>query len=184
MFKKFSHGLPPNFLYLSSFSRSVVLKNDNLPGVAGTPPSFETKSRYTPPKFNGKVPSKKWWKQRFFHPFPLGPFWVEQKGHSTQGSGNFSLWDFGSVYLMLMEEILHHLGCIKPCQPWDIYGYLLYNLGSFHLPLKVKKSWEGFSWWHLQLVVFHEMTLAKIFGTHRPWKTRSSPLEIWWSFPV
>ena len=24
-------------------------------------------------------------------------------------------------YIPLMEEILHHLGCIKPCKQWDIY---------------------------------------------------------------
>ena len=23
--------------------------------------------------------------------------------------------------ILLMEEILHHLGCIKPCKQWDIY---------------------------------------------------------------
>ena len=23
--------------------------------------------------------------------------------------------------LLLMEEILHHLGCIKPCKKWDVY---------------------------------------------------------------
>ena len=24
-------------------------------------------------------------------------------------------------YILLTEEILHHLGCIKPCKEWDIY---------------------------------------------------------------
>jgi len=38
--------------------------------------------------------------------------------------------------ILLMEEILHHLGCTKPCKYLDIYIYLPYQLVQdfFHQP--------------------------------------------------
>ena len=38
--------------------------------------------------------------------------------------------NLGWTWILLMEEILHHLGCRKPCKYLDIHGYSPYQLVS------------------------------------------------------
>ena len=40
--------------------------------------------------------------------------------------------DFLPSTILLMEEILHHLGCIKPCKWWDIYHINWWMPDFFH----------------------------------------------------
>ena len=56
----------------------------------------------------------------------IGKMWPESICLSQYSIGTI----LKSAFILLMEEILHHLGCIKPCQEWDIYGYLSYQLVS------------------------------------------------------
>ena len=39
-----------------------------------------------------------------------------------RGPRNHQLLAFANVVILLMVEILHHLGCITPCKWWDIYN--------------------------------------------------------------
>ena len=40
--------------------------------------------------------------------------------HLLLKDGGFQLpFTEGNQLILLMEEILHHLGCIKPCKEWD-----------------------------------------------------------------
>ena len=42
--------------------------------------------------------------------------------------------------LLLMEEILHHLGCIKPCKYWDIYHINWCRISSINSSIASLKS--------------------------------------------
>jgi len=68
------------------------------------------------------------------------PSTLESNKVSFRGSGDIKLpklnWlptlkvkicaeNSGLEKVLLMEEILHHLGCIKPCQQWDKPTYQL-----------------------------------------------------------
>ena len=47
--------------------------------------------------------------------------WKQKSMDDRAGNvSNKSLWQCAELALLSMEEILHHLGCIKPCKEWDI----------------------------------------------------------------
>ena len=63
--------------------------------------------------------------------FKIHVFVSVEDGHQIPGNknrwtivlenvSNKSLWQCAELALLSMEEILHHLGCIKPCKEWDI----------------------------------------------------------------
>ena len=66
--------------------------------------------------------------------------WAEDPGRDQDKSS----WDQKSrcdtVVILLREEILHHLGCIKPCELWDIHHI---NWLAGFLPSTV---WRMLSW--------------------------------------
>ncbi len=55
-----------------------------------------------------------------------------------------------------MEEILHHLGCIKPCKQWDIYHINWFRISSInsskstftqlHFSVRYFVVGDSFSW--------------------------------------
>ena len=68
--------------------------------------------KYLKPEFIGPILSG-------FHPLRMNPtFWLEV---------GLRLWwylyrlDSNKRFLLLMEEILHHQTCMKPCKNWDIH---------------------------------------------------------------
>ena len=52
----------------------------------------------------------------------------------------------GSFFILLMEEILHHLGCIKPQEDWDIYYTSWCRISSINSMdySKNRGPWDGF----------------------------------------
>ena len=61
------------------------------------------------------------------------------------------------TYILLMEEILHHLGCIKPCKKWDnllINWCRISSINSISFKTLVSKKHpfmpHGSLWNHLQ----------------------------------
>ena len=58
--------------------------------------------------------------------------------------------NLGWTWILLMEEILHHLGCIKPCKYLDIHGYSPYQLVQEFVH-------QQYGWW------------SDNNGSHKPW---------------
>ena len=56
--------------------------------------------------------------------------WSDGVKHSeTWSHGPFKMENLGGQFMiLLMEEILHHLGCIKHCKYWDKHGETTYQL--------------------------------------------------------
>ena len=67
--------------------------------------------------------------------------------------------------ILLMEEIVHHLGCIKPCKSWDKLPQLDSRISSIN---RINGFNGRISWldWVFGLPVTFQLSVCRIFSTH------------------